>query len=316
MKVAVIGAGIMGSTIGTYLADGGAEVWLSDPFKAHVDAINEKGLDIIAYRPDKSTYEKNYKNIKAVYSPDMIGETVDYIVYCVKMMHMDAAISEAACVSGENTLHISLLNGVGSAEKLLEKYPPEQVVYGIVSSGGAILEPGKVDRNFRPGFSFMSVGPASKSISPQLRVFKELLDQTDCSFNLYDDIDPIVWEKMIKNCTGNAICAVARLNLGKLYNDDNGAELSELIEAEVRAVAKAQGIEVGPTPRMKGKLPPDFPHVPSTAQDVIAKKQTEIDTINGAVSRLGRKYGVPTPYCDCMTMLIKLIQANYDHMIL
>ena len=171
-----------------------------------------------------------------------------------------------------------------------------------------------MDRNYRPGFSMMAVGPASKKINHALAAFKAVLDKTDCTFNIYDDIDPIVWEKMIKNCTGNAICSVARLTLGRLYNDDNGAELSELIEKEVRAVAAAQGIQIGPTPRMKGKLPPDFPHVPSTAQDVLAKKQTEIDTINGAVSRLGRQYGVPTPYCDCMTMLIKLIQANYEYM--
>ncbi len=315
MKAAVIGAGIMGATIGTYLTDGGAEVYLVDPFRAHVDAINEKGLDIIGYDKNVTPFEKNYR-IKAFYSPDLIGETVDYVIYCVKMMHMDAAIESAKCISDEHTLQISLLNGVGSAEKLLEVYPPERVVYGVVSSGGAVLEPGKVDRNFRPGFSFMSVGPASKSRCEALEKIKAVLDGTDCTFNIYEDIDPIVWEKMIKNCTGNAICSVARLTLGRLYNDDNGAELSELVEKEVRAVAEAQGIHVGPTPRMKGKLPPDFPHVPSTAQDVIAKKQTEIDTINGAVSRLGRKYGVPTPVCDTLTMLIKLIQANYDAMIL
>lgn len=313
MKVAVVGAGIMGATIGTYLTDGGAEVWLVDPYKAHIDAINEKGLDIIGYNADKSGFQKNY-HIKAVYSPDMIGQEMDYVVYCVKMMYMESAIESAKCVSGNNTVQISLLNGVGSAELLESVYPKNRVVYGIVSSGGAVLEPGKVERNFVPGFSFISVGCADKTISPELESFKAVLDKTDCTFNVYEDIDPIVWEKMIKNCTGNAICSVARLTLGRLYNDDNGAELSELIEKEIRAVAAAQGIEIGPTPRMKGKLPVDFPHIPSTAQDVIAQKRTEIDTINGAVSRLGRKYGVPTPYCDCMTMLIKLIENNYQYM--
>lgn len=315
MKVAVIGAGIMGSTIGTYLTDAGVQVYLVDPFKAHVDAINEKGLDIIGYDKEVKPFEKNYR-IKAFCTPDEIGETVDYVVYCVKMMYLDQAIQSAKCLSAPHTLHISLLNGVGSAEKLLENYEADRVVYGVVSSGGAVLEPGKVDRNFRPGFSFISVGPADKKPNAALAAFKAALDQTDCTFNVYEDIDPIVWEKMIKNCTGNAICSVARVTLGRLYNNDEGAELSELVEKEVRAVAEAQGIHVGPTPPMKGKFPPDFPHVPSTAQDVIAKKQTEIDTINGAVSRLGRKYGVPTPYCDCLSMLIKLIQANYDAMIL
>ena len=313
MKVAVMGAGIMGATIGTYLFDSGVNVCLVDPFKAHVDAINASGLDIIGYDKDVTSFEKNYK-IKAVTSPDQIGETVDYVCYCVKMMHLDNAIENAKCISDDHTLHISLLNGVGSSEKLLEHYPADKVAYGIVSSGGAIMAPGKVDRNFRPGFSFISVGLASKVISKELQNFKSALDKTDCTFNVYQDIDPIVWEKMIKNCTGNAICSVARLPLGRLYNDDNGAELSDLIEKEVRAVAAAQGIVIGPTHSNKGKLPPDFPHFPSTTQDILAKKQTEIDTINGAVSRIGRKYGVPTPYNDCMTMLIKLIQANYQYM--
>ena len=313
MRVAVIGAGIMGSTIGSYLTDGGAEVWLVDPFKAHVDAINKNGLDIIGYNRDKSSFEKNYR-IKAVYSPDMIGGMADYVVYCVKMMHMSSAIESAKCISDTHTMQISLLNGVGSAELLLESYPADRVTYGIVSSGGAVIKPGRVERNFVPGFSFISVGPASKRESLDLLVLKELLDKTDCTFSVYEDIDPIVWEKMIKNCTGNAICSVSRLPLGRMYNYDFGAELSEQIEKEVRAVAMAQGIHIDPTPRMKGKLPVDFPHMPSTAQDVIAQKQTEIDTINGAVSKLGKKYGVPTPYCDCMTMLIKLIENNYQYM--
>lgn len=313
MKVCVMGAGIMGATIGTYLTEGGADVYLVDPFEAHVKAINEKGLDIIGYDAAVKAFEKNY-SIKAYTAPNQIGEVMDYVVYCVKMMYLDDAINNAKCVSDEHTMQISLLNGVGSSDKLLAVYPPEKVAYGIVSSGGAILAPGKVDRNFRPGFSFMSVGCASKKRSEELLAFKEVLDKTDCTFNVYEDIDPIVWEKMIKNCTGNAIGSVSRLPLGRIYNDDNGAGLADKIEEEIRALAKAQGIEIAPTHPNKGKLPPDFPHMASTAQDVVAKKQTEIDTINGAVSMLGRKYGVPTPYNDTMTMLIKLIQANYDYM--
>lgn len=314
MKIAVIGAGAMGASIGAYAKQGGAEVYFIDPFKAHMDAVNEKGLVIV----DIDTHEKvetTIEGIKAFTDAKDVKEIMDYIFYQVKGMYMDSAIESAKAIADENTCHVSLQNGVGNVEKLLEQFKAEKVFYGLVSAGARMIEPGKVERNFDPVKSFVSIGAADKKIHPEMEALKAVFDKTVCTFNLVEDIDPVVWKKMINNCTANAICSVARLTLGRLYNNDSGAELSELVEKEVREVALAQGIEIPPTPALKGKFPPEFPHVPSTAQDVFAKRRTEIDTLNGAVCRLGRKYGVPTPYNDALVMLIKLIEENYQYMI-
>ena len=314
MKIAVIGAGAMGASIGAYAKQGGADLYFVDPFKAHMDAINEKGLHLV----DIDTHEEIESvvdSIRCYTDAADVNEVMDYIFYQVKGMYMDSAIESAGKISDDHTCHVSLQNGVGNVEKLLDKFAAEHVFYGLVSAGAKMLEPGKVERNFDPEKSFVSIGAADKKIHPEMETLKAVFDKTVCVFNLVEDIDPVVWKKMINNCTANSICSVARLTLGRLYNNDSGAQLADLIEKEVRAVALAQGIEIPPTPALKGKFPPEFPHVPSTAQDVFAKKRTEIDTLNGAVCRLGKKYNVPTPYNDALVMLIKLIEENYQYMI-
>lgn len=313
MKIAVIGAGAMGASIGAYAKEGGAEVFFVDPFKAHMDAVNETGLEIVDISGEKKTFV--VKGIRAYTEASQIGETMDYIFYQVKGMYMDNAIEGAKAISGSHTCHVSLQNGVGNVEKLLALYPAANVFYGLVSAGAKMNRPGSVERNFDPAKSFIAIGSAEKKISETMIALRAVFQKTVCTFNLVEDIDPVIWKKMINNCTANSICSVARITLGRLYNHDDGAELSELIEAEVRAVAAAQGIVIPETPRLKGKFPPEFPHVPSTAQDVIAKRRTEIDTLNGAVCRLGRKYNVPTPYNDAMVMLVHLIEDNYQYMI-
>lgn len=314
MKIAVIGAGAMGASIGAYAKEGGAEVYFVDPFKDHMDAVNASGLEIVDIAGDeKKTFVVD--GIKAYTEASQIGENMDYIFYQVKGMYMDSAIEGAKAISNEATCHVSLQNGVGNVEKLLALYPAQNVFYGLVSAGAKMNRPGSVERNFDPAKSFISIGSAEKKITDAMAALQAVFQKTVCTFNLVEDIDPVIWKKMINNCTANSICSVARITLGRLYNHDDGAELSELIEAEVRAVAAAQGIMIPETPRLKGKFPPEFPHVPSTAQDVIAKRRTEIDTLNGAVCRLGKKYNVPTPYNDALVMLVHLIQDNYQYMI-
>ena len=313
MKTAIIGAGIMGSTLGSYLAEAGAkDVWLVDPFKAHIDAINERGLDVIGYSGKEWTKTEKTLRINAVTSPEQIGETVDFVFYCVKMPHLKEAVRQAKCISGQDTIHISLLNGIGSADVLLEEYEADHVAYGVVHGGGAILAPGKLHRDFRPGVSEIIIGLASKNTSEKLDQFAELLSVTECPFLVRENVDYDVWAKMINNCVGNSICAVTRMTLGTLFNDLNAVELADKVEAEVRAVAKAEGVEIPSTGKNFGKFPKEAQHVPSTAQDIINKKQTEIETINGAVCALGRKHGIPTPYNDCLTLLVNFIQANFD----
>lgn len=314
MKIAIVGAGAMGASVGAFLHEAGAEVWFIDPFRAHMEEIRENGLRLIDVHGEESA-AKIYR-IHAVTSADQMNDQMDYIFYQVKGMYMDDAIKGAKCISDEHTCHLTLQNGVGNVEKLLAFYAKDKVFYGMVSAGAKMLAPGSVERNFDPQKSFIAIGSASKVITDEMKGLKELFDRTPCPFQLVDDIDPIIWKKMISNCTGNAICSVARLTLGRLYNNDDGVELSERIEEEVRAVAKAQGIDIPATPSMKGKFPPEFPHVPSTAQDIIARRQTEIDTLNGAVVRLGEQYGVPTPYNKAVTLMVKLIQANYDNLLL
>ena len=315
MKIAFVGAGGMGASIGCYAMEGGAELYFIDPFKAHIDALREKGLtvvDIGGAEPVTSTV----RGMKCFYSPDEVGEVMDYIIYQVKAVFLDNALESARCITDEHTCHICLQNGLGNVEHLQAIYPNNRIIFGLISAGARMLEPGAIERNFKPdGKSFIKVGNPDKVITEEMKKLQTVFTNPSCPLILTEDVMQAIWTKMINNCTANAICAIARIPLGRLYNDEDGVKLAMLIEEELRAVAKAEGVTIPETPKLMGKFPPEFPHITSTAQDVFAKRKTEIDTINGSVSALGRKHGIPTPFNDAMIMVLRLIQNNYQYML-
>ena len=314
MKIAFVGAGGMGASIGAYALEGGAEMFFIDPFKAHIDAVKENGLTINDIgAPGKPTI--NVKGFKCFYSADEVGEKMDYIIYQVKRIHLAAAIEGAKPITDGHTTHICLQNGLGNVEVLQGYYPDENIIFGLISAGARLVSPGVVERNFIDNKSFIKLGSPTKTITPQMEALVPIFTNPACPIKLCDDIMVQIWTKMINNCTANALCGVSRLPLGRLYNHEDGVKFAENIEAELRAVAIAEQVDIPDTPKLMGKFPPEFPHITSTAQDMFAKRKTEIDTINGSICELGRKHGIPTPFNDAIVMLTHLIQDNYDYMI-
>ena len=135
MRICFIGAGALGSTIGGTLARGGAEVWLIDPFQAHVDAINAGGLRML--EGGTETVVK----VNACTSATQVGVEADLVIVLVKSYHTRDAIRAAAPIIGPRTVVMSLQNGLGHEDILSEEVGRDRVMAGKTYVGGVLLGP-------------------------------------------------------------------------------------------------------------------------------------------------------------------------------
>lgn len=312
MKIGIVGAGAMGSILGAHFIMGGAEVYFVDPYEAHIKAMQENGLQI-----QVNQGEKKCVKVTAVTSADQISEKMDLILFMVKGLYTESAAQGAKCIADEHTYCLTLQNGVGNAEILANYFNADKILAGIVEFGGRMVEPGSVIALINPTAKIAFASTVAEEPDEFMKTIAAILEKAGLKALAMrkSEIDSIIWFKLAKNCSGNPICAVTRLPLGPYNNTDEGLPIEKAVFEEVEQVAKALGIKLADqgTPHKIPKESQMYNHLPSTAQDVKAKKKTEIDFLNGAVVRMGKKCGVATPYNHMITALVKIIEQNYDN---
>ncbi len=309
MKIAILGAGATGCNVGGHLKIAGEEVYLLDPFKAHMDAIREKGL---------VWHETNGKIHEPIFfdgaSDDAAAVGVcDVVIIQTKCQYSASAIEGHRELFDDHTMILTLQNGMGPVEILEKYFKPAQIGYGILYSGGQILEPGHTlmlhtDRNIL--FRHLEGG--------KTEVFEKLEDafnRSDFPVEYCEEIDKIIWTKLGVNCMCNMPCGITRIGIRELYTHADGYELVGEIAKEVAAVANAKGVDITADQILENR---DFvckgtaTAYPSGAQDMKNKKMTEVDYLNGAVSRIGKQLGVLTPVNTTIAQLAHILQDTYD----
>ena len=311
MKIAILGAGRMGSLVAGFATRGGADCYLIDTWKEHVDAINQDGLTI--YNNEDPPF--NVK-CKAFTSADQIGEKMDLIIVLVMGSVTEQAVSASMCLADEHTYCMTLQNGLGNVEIIEKYYAPEKIIFGIMPYGGTVLGPGKVKTLINANAESHFGPHGFEDPDAFMKSFEAIMLSQGLNFYAASktEVNRIVWWKLAKNASGNAICGVCRLPLGPYTNCQYARPIEVALFYETAAVAAAQGItlpqfDTGNNIAETSKM---YNHLPSTAQDMKSHHKTEIDFINGAVARLGDKYGIPTPYNHMITALVKTIESNYD----
>jgi 2-dehydropantoate 2-reductase len=152
------------------------------------------------------------------------------------------------------------------------------------------------------------------------RYLEDCFQAGGCNAKYRDDILPMIWWKVIKNCSHSPVCATLRLSVGAADADPNGRELFDRVIREGVAIAKAKGVNIMDADAFiahdKDQCKENGTYVNSMTQDVVWKKlPTEVDMLTGALSEYGKELGVPTPTCDILNLIIRAIQANYDNQV-
>ncbi|MGI6349177.1 MAG: 2-dehydropantoate 2-reductase [Eubacteriaceae bacterium] len=317
MKVAILGAGAMGALVGSCFHKGGAEVWLVDPFEAHIKKIAEEGLTI-----NLTLGGKRVEKIKmnAVTNPEEAG-VCDVVVILVKGMYTKSAVEGAKALFDENTFVLTLQNGVGNAEILSEIFGENRVGYGVLNLASVLVGPGEINANYRTDIEgsyniHFNSNVRDENTTALCKKIEKILNDGGFKTLYSEDAEMFIWHKLITNCCVNLTCAMTRLTMGQLFRAPDGAKLHKEIIKELCAVANAKGIPLDFEKEWKdwhhSQTETDWPHYPSAAQDVFNQRKTEVDFLNGAISREGDKFGIETPVNDTIVMLSHIIENTYD----
>jgi 2-dehydropantoate 2-reductase len=306
MKIAILGGGgAMGGIFGGYLARAGNDVTLIDVSKAAVTAINDNGLTI-----EEKDGSQPVIKVPASDNPASVGP-VDLIINFVKCYHTEAAVRAAAPMIAKDTAVLSLQNGWGNAPRIASIVGEDRVLVGLTYHGGTLLAPGRVKH---PGSGMTYIGELTGKPSGRLgkviETFRAARIETTQSDRILDE----VWKKLALNACTLPAAGLLHLMSHELVAFDGTKSLMAAILREVVAVANAQGIALDYDERwaaITGLLEKAVGGKASMLQDVEARRQTEIEVINGAIVEAGKRTGVATPVNETMVWMIQAKQAHY-----
>jgi len=307
MKIAVLGAGAMGSVIGGLLAKGGNDVTLIDVWAEAVAAINRDGLKI-----QNKTGDLAIQKVRAVTSPSQLGGPVDLLLVGVKCYHTADAVRGAASLIGPNTTVMSLQNGWGNGPRIAEIVGQDKVVLGVCYYSATVLGPGHV---LHAGTGKTFIGEMDGRVSERIKAVAAVFNRAGIEVLPSEQVLKEIWSKLALNAATLPTSAAIQLTADRLCDTQAMQDLMRELLKEVVAVANAQGIPLEFNERWEAisgllkKLAPNTKG--SMLQDVEKQRRTEIDVINGAIVEAGRRLGIATPLNQALLWLIQAMEEKF-----
>jgi len=303
VRVAVIGCGAVGSLFAAHLAQvDDVEVWAYDLDRAHVAAINERGLRLSGAADV----------VGRVRATSDAGELppCEFGIVATKSMHTRRAVAAVAHAFAEGAV-ASVQNGAGNEELIAELVP--QVIRGTTFPAGHIVEPGHVCMDTRGD---TQLGPFEPKPAPleRVRELAEACTRGGMPTHALEDARGAQWRKLIFNAASNPIAALTGLTHGQVWELERTQRVARGVMAEGRAVADAQGIVLDSDPvelfEWSAGRDVAYAHKPSMLQDVEAGRATEIDFLNGAIVDFGERHGVDAPLNGALTALVHGLERS------
>jgi 2-dehydropantoate 2-reductase len=304
MRVCVVGCGAVGSIFAANLAQlDDVEVSAYDLAREHVDAINANGLRLSGAGEVVGT-------VRATSDPAELP-ACDFGIVATKAMHTESAIAATAHAFAAGAV-CSVQNGIGNEEVLAGHAP--RVIRGTTFPAGRIVEPGHVQWDVKGD---TTIGPFEPSPAPfdQVERLAEACTRAGLPTDAVQDARGPQWRKLIFNAATNPVGALTGLTHGRVCEDPALRRLVSGLVDEGKAVAAVQGIELDADPEElidhAAKPEVAYDHKASMLQDVEARRQTEIDYLNGGIVRFGREHGVPAPLNEAILALVKGLEASW-----
>lgn len=307
-KVVIVGAGAMGGLFGGLMAEQGLDVTLVDTWAEHIDEINRSGLRMVGVGGDRAI------PIKATTDPAQIDQA-DVVLFQCKAFATETAAKSVKHLFGRGAVAVSFQNGLGNEEVLGSILGTENVLGGLTAQAGLVEAPGVV-RNF--GDLPTYVGELQGGVSERATAIADAFTRHGLPTQASADIKRDKWKKLLGNVALGAISAITDLRSFEIMAVPELQDIVFRSVDEAAAVAAAEGheLDVAEAREILMKLVDTTGGGTGTSkssmrEDIVRKRRTEIDTIHGAVARLGRKHGVPTPTIDTMVALVKGLQSQY-----
>ena len=306
MKLAIFGVGAMGSVYAGLMAEAGPEVWAVDIWQDHVDAINQAGL-----RVEGASGDRQVQGINATTDAEDVGDC-DLYVLATKASGVGAAAKTIASLMGSESVVITIQNGLGAGERIAQFMETERVLLGVADGFGASMKgPGHVHHN---AMNLIRVGEMNGGITERLERITGVWKQAGFNAKAFEDIDQLIWGKYICNVAFSGPCTVFDYTLGELMADPATWSIAQGCALEVYALGQARNIvftfddPIEYVTAFGLKMPGARP---SMLLDHHAERPSEIDAINGMAVELGQQLGIPTPYNEVLSAVIRQREAGF-----
>lgn len=302
MRVCVVGCGAIGALYAAHLGRlDDVEVWAYDVSPEHVDAINRGGLRLTGSADITARLEA--RTDAGEIPPCELG------IVAVKGTFTEPAIAATARVFGEGAV-CSVQNGIGNEEVIAAHVP--RVMRGVCLPAGHVEAAGVIHMD-APGDTWIGPFEPKPASLDEVRALADAITRGGMNTLALEDARPAQWTKLLFNASTNPLAALTGLTHGQICALPPVREQIGRLVAEGRAVADALGIELENDPEavIDQAARDNFAHKPSMLQDVLAKRPTEIQTLNGGIVAAGRAAGVPTPLHEAVTALITGLEQSW-----
>ena len=303
MRIGIIGCGAVGSLFAAHTAQlDDVEVWVYDIAADHVAAINENGLRLTGV-------EEITGHPKATTDPGALP-ALDFGIVATKGMYTASAMEATAAAFADGAV-CSVQNGVGNEEAIAEHSP--RVIRGTTFPAGRVIGPGVVQFD-TAGDTWIGPFEPKPASTEEIETLAETLTRGGMETIALPDARGAQWTKLIFNAASNALCSLTGLPHGRAALQADVRWVMDRVIEEGKAVADAMGIEMAKDPAvlLEESIEVALDHKPSMLQDVLARRRTEIDQLNGGICRFGDDTGVPTPMNRAAWNLVKGLEASWE----
>lgn len=296
-NILIVGTGALGSLFAARLVQAGHHVTMLGTWKAGLDAIRRQGVQYIDSNGNQLSFHVNTSHDPR----ECVG--IKYALVLVKAWQTERAAAQLSECLAEYGLAVTLQNGLGNRETLIQSLGLERVALGVTTTGATLLGPGSVKAG--------GEGPISIERNPALGPLEAALRSANFDVRAVEDAQSLVWGKLVINSAINPLTALLKIPNGELLERPSAREVMGALARETARVAYAEEIKLpfeDPVAAAEEVARQTAANQSSMLQDVLRGAPTEIDAICGAVVSYGEKHHIPTPAnWDCW----KLIRAMH-----
>ena len=321
MRIAIYGAGSLGTILGAYIRKAGVHIELINRNKAHVAALQTKGAQVVG--------TVQFTQEVVAYTPDEMSGTYDILFLMTKQQHNQEVVGMLSDYLASDGVLVTFQNGLPEMQ-ISETLGEERVLGCTVAWGATLQSPGVCELTSEPDALSFSLGSISKKRSKHFHQVKELLEHMG-TVDVEDNFLGTRWSKLLINAAFSGMSAVLGCTFGEAANPRDSRRIVQALIKECIDVCKAGGIRIEPVQGKDIVKLLDYSKVLNRAfsfyiipiairkqaklkasmlQDLEKGKPTEVDAINGAVSDYGRKVGCPTPMNDRVVEIIHRIERG------
>ena len=321
MRVAIYGAGSLGTILGAFISKAGVPIELINRNKAHVEALQTKGAQVVG--------TMNFNQPVVAYSPDQMSGEYDILFLMTKQQHNAEVVQMLKGFLASDGVLVTFQNGLPEMQ-IADVLGEERVLGCTVAWGATMQSPGVCELTSEPDALSFSLGAVSEKKSKHFAKVKELLEKMG-TVDVEENFLGTRWSKLLINAAFSGMSAVLGCTFGEAAGPKASRRIVQKLIKECIDVCQVGGIRIEPvqgkdivkllnyTNALKRAF--SFFIIPiairkhaklkaSMLQDLEKGKLTEVDAINGAVSEYGRKVGFPTPANDKVVEIIHRIERG------